>query len=65
MRGLTALQQSTTSVAIRSSFYWTGIQLNYSNGIPEISVNVCTWLIQQNSPDSDTKEGHYIDTSKK
>ena len=59
MRGLASLQKSATFSSIQNSFYWAGIKLNYDNGVPDIVVDVETWLVQKNSPESILKEEYF------
>ena len=59
MHGLASLQKSATFSSIQNSFYWAGTELNYDNGVPDIVVDVETWLVQKNSPESILKEEYF------
>ena len=63
MHGLKALAQATNFVTIRNSYYQSGIELNFNDGKPEVKVNVNKWLTQRNSPQTEDKEEHFINTA--
>jgi len=65
MRGLIALTQVCTPPSIRSSFWRAGMEMNYEDGKPIVTVNVETWLVQRNSPQSDLKEETFINDNLK
>lgn len=65
MRGLNALTKVCTPSNTRSSFWRAGIELNYEDSKPVITVNVETWLVQRNAPQSDLKEESFINNNLK
>jgi len=65
MRGLIAMSHVCTPAHIRSSFWRAGIELNYIEGKPVLTMNLNTWLTQRNSPASELKEEFFVDEQQK
>ena len=65
MQGLIAYNQATNFVSIQSSYWRAGIELNYDNGKPVLKVNINTWLVQRNSPNSNVKREFFINKTLK
>ena len=60
LTGLEALDEATTFRKCRSSFWRAGMELNYEDNKPKVTVNVNTILSQRNSPVTATKEESFV-----
>ena len=61
IKGLEALDEVTTFRRCRASFWRAGIELNYEENKPKITVNIQAILSQRNSPNTATKEAAFVD----
>ena len=46
---------------LRSSFFRAGFELNYSEGVPKVTLNLKIWLTQRTSPGSVQKEEFFLE----